>query len=136
MPNAFIDSNVLIYAADETLPVPRKTRIARELLLQRGLYLSVQVLNEFTVNARNPAKLNLDYHQEQEWLGRWLLFPVSPLTVDTFLEAQLVHSRYQISHWDSLILASARECACALLYTEDLSHGQDYGGVEVVNPFL
>ena len=63
MPKAFVDSNVLVYAADEALPVPRKTRIARELLLQSGLHLSVQVLNEFTVNARNPAKLNLDARQ-------------------------------------------------------------------------
>lgn len=136
MPNAFVDSNVLVYAADETLPVPRKTRIARELLLLSGLHLSVQVLNEFTVNARNPAKRNFDARQEQEWLGRWLMFPVAPLTVDTFLEARLINTRYQTSHWDSLILASARECACTVLYTEVLAHGQDYGGVVVSNPFL
>jgi len=136
MPKAFVDSNVLIYAADEALPVPRKTRIARELLLQSGLHLSVQVLNEFTVNARNPAKLNLDARQEQEWLSRWLMFPAAPLTVNTFLEAGLIHARYQTSHWDSLILASARESACTVLYSEDLAHGQDYGGVVVVNPFL
>jgi len=56
MKRAFVDTNVLVYAADESKPTPRKTRIARELLLQRGLVLSVQVLSEFTVNARNEKK--------------------------------------------------------------------------------
>lgn len=135
MPNAFVDTNVLIYAADESVSNERKTRIARELLRQRGLQLSVQVLNEFTVNARNTSKLNFTAQQENDWLSRWLLFPVAPLTVDTFLTARLIHSRYQVSHWDSLILASARETDCAIVYSEDLGNGQEYDGVKVVNPF-
>ena len=35
MPSAFVDTNVLIYAADESASDERKTRIARELLRQR-----------------------------------------------------------------------------------------------------
>lgn len=136
MPNAFVDTNILVYAADESTPMDRKTRIARELLRQRHLHLSVQVLNEFTVNARSKSKLNLSPLQEQEWLSRWLLFPVLSLTVETFLAAQLIHARFQVSHWDSLILASARETKSATVYSEDLSHGQDYDGVRAINPFL
>lgn len=135
MPDAFVDTNVLVYAADESLPMARKTRIARELLRRTGLRLSVQVLNEFTVNARNASKLNLSAIQEMEWLSRWLLFPVAPLTVDTFLQARLIHARYQVSHWDSLILAAAIEAGCALVYSEDLNPGQNYDGIEVINPF-
>jgi predicted nucleic acid-binding protein len=56
--------------------------------------------------------------------------------VDTFLKARLIHARHQVSHWDSLILASAIEAGCAILYSEDLNAGQDYDGVEVINPFL
>jgi len=136
MPNAFVDTNVLVYAADGATPVGRKTRIARELLRQRRLHLSVQVLNEFTVNARHRSKLNLDARQQQAWLERWLLFPIAPLTVDTFLAALLVHGRYQVSHWDALILASAREANCSVVYSEDLNHGQDYNGIQAINPFL
>lgn len=136
MPNAFVDTNVLVYAADESTRDERKTRIARELLRQRDLHLSVQVLNEFTVNARHRSKLGFTPQQEQDWLSRWLLFPVAAITVETFLAAQLIHSRYQISHWDALILASAREADCLVVYTEDLSHGQDFDGVTVINPFL
>ncbi|RYD18497.1 MAG: PIN domain-containing protein [Verrucomicrobiaceae bacterium] len=136
MLTAFVDTNVLVYAADESASDERKTRIARELLRQPGLHLSVQVLNEFTVNARHRSKLNFTVVQENDWMSRWLLFPVSSLSVDTFLSARLIHSRYQLSHWDSLIVASALETGCGLLYSEDLGHGQLYDGVKVMNPFI
>lgn len=136
MPTGFVDTNVLVYAADESVPVGRNTRIARELLRQRDLHLSVQVLSEFTVNARNPSKLNLSPAQEQEWLNRWLLFPVTALTEETFLAAILIHLRFQISHCDSLILTSAREAGCSVVYSEDLNHGQDFDGLKVINPFV
>jgi predicted nucleic acid-binding protein len=136
MPNAFVDSNDLIYAADESLPVPRNTAIARELLRQRGLVTSVQVLNEFIVNARKPTKLGLSDSQMAEWHDRLMLFDITSLTVDTYLSALTVHARYQISHWDSLIVASALQTGCETIYSENLNHGQDYGGVRVINPFL
>jgi predicted nucleic acid-binding protein len=136
MPNAFVDTDILVYAADESTPMDRKTRIARELLRQRHLHLSEQVLNEFTVNARSKSKLNLSPQQEQEWMSRWLLFPVLALTVETFLAAQLIHARFQVSHWDALILGAARETNSATVYSEDLRHGQDYDGIKVINPFL
>jgi len=136
MPTAFVDTNVLIYAAEERLPSARKTVIARDLLLQRGLVLSVQVLNEFVVNARHPGKLAFSPEQEDDWLARFLHFEVAPVTLETFLAARRLHRSHQISHWDSLILASAGELGCSIVYSEDLSHGQRFGGVKVVNPFL
>lgn len=41
-----------------------------------------------------------------------------------------------ISYWDACILTAAQAAKCRKLLTEDLRHGQDYGGVRVVNPFL
>lgn len=135
MKRAFVDTNILVYAADESSPTSRKTRIARELLLQRGLHLSVQVLNEFTVNARNAKKLNLSAEEEYDWIQRWLLFPIQAMTAESFLDARLFHERYQVSHWDGLILAAAKEAQCKTLYSEDLQDGQSYDGIAVVNPF-
>lgn len=135
MPSAFVDSNVLIYAADESYPQPRKTSIARELLRQRDLWISVQVLNEFTVNARRRDKLAFSPEQERQWYERLLLFNIVPLGTDTFLAALAIHARHQISHWDALILASARETGCNTLYSEDLNDGQIFEGIRVVNPF-
>lgn len=133
--SAFVDTNILVYAADESAPLPDKTRLARELLLQPNLHLSVQVLNEFIANARHPHKLNFDPAREREWLERWLRCPIAPLTTNTFLAALACHHRHQLSHWDSLILAAAAECGCTTIYSEDLSAQQDYDGIQVVNPF-
>lgn len=134
-PNAFVDTNLLVYAADEHSPADRKTVIARELLLRPNLHLSVQVLSEFVASARHPQKLNLAPEAEREWLAQWLRLPVTPLTAELFLIALEIHLRYQISHWDSLILAAAKKSDCAVLYSEDLNDGQEYDGVRVVDPF-
>lgn len=135
MLRAFVDTNILVYAADPAKPIPRKTRIARELLLQPALHLSVQVLNEFTANARHPKKLNLNRQEEWAWIEHWLLFPVHGMTVESFLEARLFHEQYQISHWDGLILAVAKRAQCETIYSEDLNPGQSYDGVTAINPF-
>lgn len=133
--NAFVDTNILVYAADKSSPTPRKTRIARELLLQPDLHLSVQVLNEFTVNARHPDKLNLCLEEELRWIESLLHYPVHPQTVTIYLRARFFQQKYGFSHWDSLILASAENAGCGRLYSEDLNLGQRYEGIEVINPF-
>jgi predicted nucleic acid-binding protein len=134
--NAFVDTNLLLYAAENDDTAGQKTAIARELLLQPGLHISVQVLNEFIVNARSPRKLALTAAGEADWIEKLLLYPVMSLTDRTFIRALELHQRYQTSHWDSLIIASALECQCEVLYSEDLNQGQDYGGVRVMNPFF
>ena len=47
-----------------------------------------------------------------------------------------VQERNRISFWDAMIVRAAESAGCEVLYPEDLSHGQEYGGVLVVNPFL
>ena len=47
-----------------------------------------------------------------------------------------VQERNRISFWDAMIVRAAESAGCEVLYSEDLSHGQEYGGVLVVNPFL
>ena len=42
--------------------------------------------------------------------------------------------QYQISFWDSLILAAAEAGGAEVLYTEDLNDGQKYGGILVRIP--
>jgi predicted nucleic acid-binding protein len=43
--------------------------------------------------------------------------------------------RWRLSFWDALILAAARKAEASRIWSEDLSDGQDYGGIRVVNPF-
>ena len=60
---------------------------------------------------------------------------VLPVTRELLLRATSIRRRYQVSHWDSTILAAAQELRCRTLHSEDLSHGQNFDGVRVVDPF-
>ena len=135
MKNAFVDTNVLVYAADESVEANRKRVIARELLRTPDLQISVQVLNEFVASARNPGKLGLSRESENDWLKGWLAMPIATLTPGLFIESIRIHREYQLSHWDSLIVATALSLNCPALYTEDMQHGQIIEGMEVINPF-
>lgn len=61
---------------------------------------------------------------------------VLPITRELVMSAVILRRQFQLSHWDSTILAAARALGCHTLYTEDLNHGQDYDGVRVIDPFL
>jgi predicted nucleic acid-binding protein len=62
---------------------------------------------------------------------------VLSLDEPTIDRAATVAIRYQLSHWDALIVASALLAGCATLYSEDLQHGQVFDEqLTVVNPFL
>ncbi len=44
-------------------------------------------------------------------------------------------AKYKLSFWDSLILEAARRSGATILYSEDLSNGQQVEGLTIVNPF-
>ena len=60
------------------------------------------------------------------------LTPTTPMLISAAIEIQ---QRYRISYWDAAIVAAAEAISAKVLYTEDLSHGQFYGSVQVLNPF-
>jgi predicted nucleic acid-binding protein len=45
-------------------------------------------------------------------------------------------TRYGISYWDAAIVEAARMLGCHQVLTEDLQHGQDLGGIRILNPLL
>ena len=47
-----------------------------------------------------------------------------------------VSRRFGISYWDGAIVAAAQAAGAPIVYTEDLNHGQVYGTVKAVNPFM
>ncbi len=133
--SAFADSNVLLYAASGRPADAAKARRARELLRREEITISFQVLQEFYVNAVHPRKLALTAAQATAYCGAWLAFNIAPLSAGTFVRTLEIAARYKISNWDAAIVAAAIEASCDTLYTEDLSDGQNYGGVRVENPF-
>jgi predicted nucleic acid-binding protein len=134
---AFVDSNILIYAHDRD--TGEKNRTAREIIAtlwheRRGV-LSTQVLQEFSVNVRKKATHPVsreELKQTLEDLMSWETIVNSPRAV---LRALEIEEGYQLSFWDAMIVQAAISAECAIIYSEDLSHGQEYEGVLVVNPF-
>ena len=131
-----VDTNVLLYAAS-ILPEEEDKRLrARELLAEPNLAVSVQVLQEFYYQATRvtrPGRLSHD--DALRFLQPVLEMRVQTVTLGVFRNAVSMRRRFGLSYWDAAILAAARALGCDIVYSEDMSAEQDYGGIRVVNPF-
>jgi predicted nucleic acid-binding protein len=132
----FIDSNIFIYAYTDD--DEQKHSIARDLLrnsvLNNEIILSVQILNEFySVMTKykyphNEIKSCLNEIMEQ--------VKVMPIELETIKQCLFIKEKYCYSWWDSLVLVSALENDCAILYSEDLQHEQIIENkLRITNPF-
>lgn len=132
----FVDTNVLLCAASTAKDERSKTRIARELLEADDLALSVQVLQEFYVQATRPSRAHkMSHEQAAALVEAFSRFPVQETTMPLVRAAFETKERFGIAYWDAAILEAARSLGCRTVLTEDLAHGQDYDGVTVRNPF-
>lgn len=132
----FADSNVLLYAVSRDLGERAQAERARELLASRDLAISTQVLQEFYVQATRTSRPDaLSHDQARKLVESFMRFTVADTTPRLALAAIATHHRFQISYWDAAILEAARSLGCETVLSEDLSDGQDYGGVVVENPF-
>ena len=132
----FVDTNVLLYAASPVSEGPRKRRRALEVLAEPDLAVSVQVLQEFYHQAtRDTRRGKLSPADALDFLEPILMLRVQSVTPDVFRAGAALSRRFRLSYWDGAILAAARACGCDVVYSEDLSDGQDYDGVRVINPF-
>jgi predicted nucleic acid-binding protein len=132
----FLDTNILLYAYD--LDAPGKRAVALGLVEQGWTVpgetaISVQVLQELHVNL---SKRGLSRTEATRIVRDFAAWPVVDNTLELFQRALDEQERWKISLWDSLILAAARASGASELISEDLSHGQNYGGIRVLNPFL
>jgi predicted nucleic acid-binding protein len=131
----FLDTNILLYGYD--LDAPAKRLVAQSLIEQAWIQpgrtaISVQVLQEFHVNfvrRGHPAA------EATALVGDFSLWTVVDNSLAVFRLGLSLQARWQLSLWDSMILAAAQSSGAQELLTEDLNHGQDYGGVRVINPF-
>ena len=135
---AFVDTNVLVYAYDRA--AGSKQVRARELLEDlwtagRGV-LSTQVLQEFYVNVRRKTRPPVSPEDARALVADYLAW--DPIVNDgaAVLEAVDAAHRHQLSFWDALVVVAAVKSGASVLYSEDLNHGQTFGSVQVLNPFL
>ena len=131
----FLDTNILLYAYDRDAPAKREVAVR---LVEQGwaklgdTAISVQVLQECYINL---VRHGLSHPQAAKVVGDYAQWPVVNNTLELFQAGLREQSRWNVSLWDALIVAAARASGATELITEDLNHGQDYGGVRVVNPF-
>lgn len=133
--DCFLDTNVLVYAVDRRTAHEGKQAVARELISTADFGLSVQVLQEFYVTVTRRLDRLLDLDQAFDWVAHLSEFPCIELDAGLVTLGIEFSRRFQTSYWDGAIIAAAEVLGASILYTEDLSHGQQYGPVTVVNPF-
>jgi predicted nucleic acid-binding protein len=134
----FVDTNILVYAHDRG--AGEKHDLARALVerlwLERSGAISTQVLQELYVNVRRRAAAPIPPEEAQRLIADYLAWEVVINDGASILRAIDLESRYDISFWDALIVQAAEQTGASILYSEDLSHGQAYGSVEVVDPLI
>jgi predicted nucleic acid-binding protein len=135
----FFDTNIVVYCFDSL--EPRKQTRAKDLLAhalnsQLGI-VSYQVVQEFCNVASKAKRLQLPPERILAYVNL-VLQPMnqvgsSPQLIESALK---LRSEHRFSFYDSLIIASATQAKCQVLYSEDMQHMQRVGSLQIVNPFL
>ena len=132
---SFFDTNVLVYADDKAAPA--KQRRAIELVAEHRMartgVVSLQVLQEYFVTV--TRKLRVDAGIARRKVELLAEFDVAVPNLTDILAAIDLHRLHGVSFWDALVLHSAKQAGCNILFTEDMQQARKIGGVEIVNPF-
>lgn len=133
----FVDTNVLLYAHDNSADI--KYDQAKQLMISlwrsgRG-FLSVQVLQEFFVTITRKVKNPMPPERAKELIQDLSLWQIHQPTAVDVIEAIDLQARYQLSFWDAMIIRSAKQLNCSVLWREDMNACQRFGEVELKTPF-
>jgi len=132
----FLDTNILVYAVSSAEADAAKRAKALVLVQEADFGLSAQVLQEFYVTATRKIRKPLAPELAVALMEQYRVFPTVPTDYPLIVAAVELSLRYGVSYWDGAILAAAEVLEAPVLYTEDLAHGQLYGSVRALNPFL
>jgi len=133
----FLDTNVLVYSFDDD---PRKEQISDSIialaLVAPVALISFQVLQEFCHLALRKFKGKFS-PQELRKFCLSTLYPLCKIypSFELLDQALIIHEKYKIGYFDSLIVSAATQGNCKYLLTEDLNDGQTIEGVTILNPF-
>ncbi len=132
----FVDTNVLLYSISTVESEAEKERRANTILDEGDIGLSVQVLQEFYVQATRRSRADAITHEQAVGLiESWCRFPVQDTTVGVMTAALAMRRRFGVSYWDAAVIEAGRALGCSVVLSEDLSPDTDYDGVRVENPF-
>lgn len=135
---AFVDTNVIVYLFDSRTPAKRRRAAALLAELARGEsapVASTQVLQEAYVALTRKLDMAPDEALASLQLMESGPFDIHPVDVPLVWRAATRSAADRLSFWDALVIETAREAGCAVLYSEDLQAGRDFDGVRIENPF-
>jgi predicted nucleic acid-binding protein len=132
----FLDTNILLYSISQNPAESLKRDRAIALLADDSGALSIQVLQEFYVQATRTSRADAVSHELAAGLiEAWSRFRVQDMTLPILHTALRIRRAHGFSFWDSAIVAAALALGCDRVYTEDLTHGQMVDGLAIVDPF-
>lgn len=135
-PLHFLDTNIFLYSISGNPAEEAKRKRAITLLEDDSGALSVQVLQEFYVQATRPTRSDRVSHGDAVALmATWKRFAIQEITLALLDRALEIKTAYGFSYWDSAVVAAAGVLGCRELYSEDLAHGRIVEGVKIINPF-
>lgn len=127
----FLDTDILIYATLGRKDDTPKYHVAKRIIAGGKIGLSAQVLAEFDVGVTKKPATSLAMPETDRWMDVLSRFPVVSVDETLVRTAIVLARRFQVLYYDAAIIAAAERLGAAVLYTEDLNHGQHYGSVQV-----
>ena len=130
----FLDSNVILYSYSKT--ELDKNKIANNLIFSLNeILISTQVINEITNILYK--KFQLDATSIENVVSEVdNNFQIVNFSLTTQIKAIKIKEKYKLQYYDSLILATALENGCTILYSEDMQHEQTIENqIKIINPF-
>lgn len=135
----FLDTNIFIYQLErlDTFKASKAQELIYRGIADGNATISFQVVQECLNIILRKSEVPLEESQAIRYLDTVLypLWSVMP-NHDLYISSLHIKQRYKFSFFDSLIIASALEAGCNILYTEDLQHAQQIQNLYIMNPFL
>jgi predicted nucleic acid-binding protein len=133
----FLDTNILVYAYDcsASLKHDRAVQLIENCWENENGCLSIQVLQEFFVTVTRKIATPLDNQTARQIVADLAQWHLHTPKANDLLQAIDLQQSFKLTFWDAQVVQSASSLGCKLLFSEDLTHGQVYGNVQVINPF-
>lgn len=132
----FIDTNIIVYGIiEKDIEKHNKVKKLFENLKNKEVFISIQIINE-VYSALTKNKI------EHERIERYIdelneLFNVEIINFETVKKAMSIKKKYGYSYWDSLVLSSAIENHCSIVYSEDMQNSQTIDKkIKIANPLV
>jgi predicted nucleic acid-binding protein len=137
-PLRFFDTNILVYAYDRSAGSKHvaAARLVEQCWEDENGCLSIQVLQEFYVTITRKIASPLEPQIARQIVSDLAHWHIHTPDANDVLQAIDIQQTNRLSFWDAMVLQSAAKLGCAQLLSEDLSHGETYGLVQVINPLI